>query len=131
MQFQCGTGGSTVEKPAKTQISIRLASHFVRAPNSGREFESPMRRELGAMTKNVERSLGSFLFPTAGLFRLNRALEEANKLRGELGAAEREKKEAKVTLAQSSLFLTYGICHSSSTGGSVLFFPSGRLGSTG
>ncbi len=31
------------------------------------------------------------------LFRLNRALEEANKLRGELGAAEREKKEAKVT----------------------------------
>jgi hypothetical protein len=27
---------------------------------------------------------------------LNRALEEANKLRGELGAAEREKKEAKV-----------------------------------
>ncbi len=28
--------------------------------------------------------------------RLNRALEEANKLRGELNAAEREKKEAKV-----------------------------------
>ncbi len=34
---------------------------------------------------------------TVALFRLNRALEEANKLRGELGAAEREKKEAKVT----------------------------------
>jgi hypothetical protein len=73
-----------------------------------------MRRELGAMTKNMEISLGSGLSTTAALFRLNRALEEANKLRGELGAAEREKKEAKVTLAQSSLFLTCGICHSSS-----------------
>jgi hypothetical protein len=82
-----------------------------------------MQWELGAMTKNMERSLGSGLSTTAALFRLNRAttaalfrlnraLEEANKLRGELGAAEREKKEAKVTLAQSSLFLTYGICHS-------------------
>jgi hypothetical protein len=37
---------------------------------------------------------------TVALFRLNRALEEANKLRGELGAAEREKKEAKVNLTR-------------------------------
>jgi hypothetical protein len=44
-----------VEKPAETQTSIRLASHFVRVPNSrsrGREFESPMWRELGAVTKS-------------------------------------------------------------------------------
>jgi hypothetical protein len=63
-----------------------------------------MRRELGAMTKNVERSLGSGLSTTAALFRLNRALEEANKLRGELGAAEREKKEAKVTQLSQAFF---------------------------
>ena len=44
-----------VEKPAETQISIRLASHLVKALNSrsgGREFESPMRLELGALTKS-------------------------------------------------------------------------------
>jgi hypothetical protein len=44
-----------VEKPAETQTSIRLASHLVRAPNSrseGREFESSMRREIGALTKS-------------------------------------------------------------------------------
>jgi len=44
-----------VEKPADTQPSTRLASHLVRAPNSRyerREFESPMRRELGALTKS-------------------------------------------------------------------------------
>jgi hypothetical protein len=44
-----------VEKPAKTQTSIRLASHLVRAPNSrsgGCELESPMWRELGALTKS-------------------------------------------------------------------------------
>jgi hypothetical protein len=29
VQYQSGTGGSTVEKPAKTQTSIRLASHLV------------------------------------------------------------------------------------------------------
>jgi hypothetical protein len=63
-----------------------------------------MWRERGAITKNVERSLGSGLSTTAALFRLNRALEEANKLRGELGAAEREKKEAKVTLWLSQAF---------------------------
>jgi hypothetical protein len=33
VQYQSGTGGSTVEKPAKTQTSIRLTSHLVRAPN--------------------------------------------------------------------------------------------------
>ncbi len=46
-----------------TQSSIRLASHLVRAPNSrsgGHEFESPVWRELGALTK-MERSLGSVL----------------------------------------------------------------------
>jgi hypothetical protein len=44
-----------VEKAAKTQTSIRLASHLVRAPNSrsgGHEFESSMRREIGALTKS-------------------------------------------------------------------------------
>jgi hypothetical protein len=44
IQYQHGTGGSTVEKPAETQTSIRLASHFVWAPNSwsgGHEFEYP------------------------------------------------------------------------------------------
>ncbi len=54
VQYQV-EGGSTVEKPAETQTSIRLASHLVRAPNfryGGRELESPMRRELGALTKN-------------------------------------------------------------------------------
>jgi hypothetical protein len=38
-----------VEKLPKTQTSIRLPSHLVRAPKSrsgGREFESPKRREL-------------------------------------------------------------------------------------
>ncbi len=54
VHYQCGTGGSTVEKPAETQTSIWLASHLVRAPNSiseGHEFESPMRLELDALTK--------------------------------------------------------------------------------
>ncbi len=46
-----------VEKPAKTQTSIRLASQLVRAqaPNyesGGYEHESPMRQELSALTKN-------------------------------------------------------------------------------
>ncbi len=41
--------------PAETQTSIWLASHLVRAPHSrsgGHEFKSPMRRELGALTKS-------------------------------------------------------------------------------
>jgi hypothetical protein len=41
----------SVEKPAEIQTSIRI----VRAPNSrtgGREFESPLRRELGALAKS-------------------------------------------------------------------------------
>jgi hypothetical protein len=47
-----------LEKPAVTQTSIWLASHLVRASNSGgHEFESPMRRELCALTKKVERLL--------------------------------------------------------------------------
>jgi hypothetical protein len=43
-----------VEKPPETQTSIRLASHLVAAPNStsGGEFESPMWRELGALTED-------------------------------------------------------------------------------
>ncbi len=55
VQYQSGTGGITVEKPAKTQTSIRLVSHLVRAPNSrsgGYEFESPMRQELNSLTKS-------------------------------------------------------------------------------
>ncbi len=59
-QFQTTFGGTDirgdcVEKPAETQTSIRLVSHLVRALNSrsgGREFESPMQRELGALTKS-------------------------------------------------------------------------------
>ncbi len=54
-QYQSGTGGITVEKPAETQPIIWLASHLVRALNSrsgGREFKYPMRRELGALTKS-------------------------------------------------------------------------------
>jgi hypothetical protein len=46
---------SIVEKPAKTQTIIRLASNLVRAPNSrsrGHEFESPMQQELGVLTKS-------------------------------------------------------------------------------
>jgi hypothetical protein len=45
----------TVEKPAKTQTSIQLASHLVKAPTSrsgGHEFESPIWRELGALTQS-------------------------------------------------------------------------------
>jgi hypothetical protein len=44
VQYQGGTVGSYVEKPAEAQASIRLAGHLVRAPNyhsRGREFESP------------------------------------------------------------------------------------------
>ncbi len=55
VQYQRGTGGSTVEKPAETQTNFRLASHLVRAPNSrsgGPEFKSPMWRELSALTKS-------------------------------------------------------------------------------
>jgi hypothetical protein len=53
-QYQHGSGGSTVEKPAETQTSIWLASHFIRAPNSlpeGHKLESPAWIELGALTK--------------------------------------------------------------------------------
>jgi hypothetical protein len=55
VQYQSGTGGKNVEKPAEAQTSIQLASHLVRAPNSraeGHEFESPVRWELGALTKS-------------------------------------------------------------------------------
>ncbi len=51
MQFKL----DLVEKPAETQTCIRLASHLVRAPDSrseGHEFESSMRREIGALTKS-------------------------------------------------------------------------------
>ncbi len=45
----------TVEKPAETLRQHRLASHLDRAPNSrsgGHEFESPVRKELGSLTKS-------------------------------------------------------------------------------
>ncbi len=66
VQYQSGTGGSTIEKPAETQTSIRLASHIVREPNSrcgGHEFKTLMRQELGGLTKSGK-TLGvrSFLF---------------------------------------------------------------------
>jgi hypothetical protein len=57
-----GTKDGGVGKPAETQTSIELASYSVRVPNSrsgGHEFESPMRRELGALTK-VERLVECF-----------------------------------------------------------------------
>jgi hypothetical protein len=55
---------TSVEKPAETQSSIWLASHLARVPNSrsgGHEFESPNRRELGALTKS-RRTLGGRSF---------------------------------------------------------------------
>jgi hypothetical protein len=53
-----------VEKPAEIQSSIQLACHLVRLPNSrsgGHEFESPIRRELGALTKSGK-TLGVMFF---------------------------------------------------------------------
>jgi hypothetical protein len=56
VQYQSSTEESTVEKLAETQTSIWLASHLVQAPpysRSGRhEFETPMWREFGALTKS-------------------------------------------------------------------------------
>ncbi len=57
--FMC----DTVDKFAETQTSIWKAIHLDRTPNSrsgGHEFESPVWRELHALTK-VKRSLGSGL----------------------------------------------------------------------
>jgi hypothetical protein len=64
VQYQNGTGESTVEKPAETQTSIWLASHLERlTPDlEEREFESPVRRELGALTKS-EKILGGQVSP--------------------------------------------------------------------
>jgi hypothetical protein len=66
----------TVEKPAKTQISIRLASHLVRASNSrsgGHEYESTMRWELGALTKS-EKTLGVKSFYSGDLDVITRVM---------------------------------------------------------
>ncbi len=56
VQYQSGTGGSTVEKPAETQTSIQLASHLFRAPNSSSGktwvWKSPMWPELSALTRS-------------------------------------------------------------------------------
>jgi hypothetical protein len=55
VQYQSVNGRSTVDKSAETQTNIRLASHLVRTPNSrsgGHEFETPLWRELGALTKS-------------------------------------------------------------------------------
>jgi hypothetical protein len=51
---QSGTGGSTLEKPAKTLgiALITVASNLVRAPNSRSEFESPMQWEHSSLAKN-------------------------------------------------------------------------------
>ncbi len=51
VQYQSGTRGSIVKKPAKTQTRIRLAIHSVIGPNSrsgGHEFEFP----IGELTKS-------------------------------------------------------------------------------
>ncbi len=63
VQYHCGTGGSYVVKPNKTQTSLRIASLLGRASSSrsgGHEFEFPVWRELSALTK-VGRSLESGL----------------------------------------------------------------------
>ncbi len=64
-QYQSGTGGSTVEKPARHWDLHKLASHLAKEPNSrswGHESESPMQQELGAVHwQKVERPLGSGL----------------------------------------------------------------------
>ncbi len=62
VRYQSGTGGSTVEKPTETHTSIRLASRLVRVPISrpgGHDFESPMGRELSALTKSGKTGQGS------------------------------------------------------------------------
>ncbi len=57
VQYQSGTGESTVEKTAKTQttaygwLAIKLEGLYSNSRSGGHEFESPMRRELGALTK--------------------------------------------------------------------------------
>ncbi len=43
VQYQRGTEGSTVEKPAETQASIPLASHLVRAPDQEDMSLNPLR----------------------------------------------------------------------------------------
>jgi hypothetical protein len=58
--YQCGTGGSYVEKPAETWTIIPLASHLAGAPNSRSRQEFDTLCELVALIK-VERSLGSGL----------------------------------------------------------------------
>jgi hypothetical protein len=63
VQYHCGTRGSYVVKPNKTQTSLRLASLLGRASSSrsgGHEFEFPVWRELSVLTK-VGRSLESGL----------------------------------------------------------------------
>jgi hypothetical protein len=64
VQYQNDTGRSTVEKPAETQTSIWLASHLERlTPDlEEHEFESPVQKELGALTKS-EKILGGQVSP--------------------------------------------------------------------
>jgi hypothetical protein len=70
VQYQCGTGGSYVEKPAETQTRVQLASHLVRAPNSksgGREFGFQHGLEPGALiTWNDRRPTGCNGSPRPG-----------------------------------------------------------------
>jgi hypothetical protein len=69
-QYQHCSGGSTVEKPAETQTSIWLTSHFIRAPNSlpkGHKFESPAWIELGALTEGGK-TLGVKVFLQCHLY---------------------------------------------------------------
>ncbi len=47
VQYQSGTGGSTVEKPAGTQTSIRLANHLVRVPNCTNLEDMSMNPQCG------------------------------------------------------------------------------------
>ncbi len=74
---QRGTGGSYVDKPAETLRLASLASYLVRAPNSrsgGHEFKSPVRQELGALTKSGK-TLGVRCF-----YKLNKEDKRGRKL---------------------------------------------------
>jgi hypothetical protein len=58
---KCRSKGLLAENPAET---LRLASLLVKAPNSrsrGHEFESPVRQELGALTKKWKVPWGQVL----------------------------------------------------------------------
>jgi hypothetical protein len=46
-----GTGGSYVEKPTSTKTLRLVCNGATNSRSGGHEFESPVRQELGALTK--------------------------------------------------------------------------------